>query len=345
MQFRCAGRLLAWRYYAVRNNVAVYLGVWDKVDGIQGGSYRLIKATRIVPPLIGENIYNLDESDQIPVKQGYMVGIHYQNVDETPESAVVIPFASLNKPRELIDPKLLYNTFYVKVGQNELAKNPVVRGKDGGTDQRLAAVTAVVDSSTLYDCLAGTTANISEAQAARSQTDSSLYLFTNLIFGCEMWIKRWEFFSLVDTGQVVYFDVWREVGTNQFALVGSNKVRLLDKGRVIYDVPYAAQIQAKPDDFIGVHYNDVNLDGGIPIISNTSNVNGFYLYDWVAKKINDNGIQTEIKAFFYLSVGQTEARGKGLPTVIAYGRAEKENSAFEDEFRAYWGMLSNLICH
>ena len=73
---KCNGFIQSWEYFstATENFVTVYLAIW-RPRGLS--QYELVDFNLVKPKKIGRNFYKVPENEQISVKSGDVIGIHY----------------------------------------------------------------------------------------------------------------------------------------------------------------------------------------------------------------------------------------------------------------------------
>ena len=90
-------------------------------------------------------------------------------------------------------------------------------------------------------------------------------IFLDLNFTCEGKIKEWTLFVKRDVRGLLYLSVWREIGLDQYNLVGYNRIKVDGRGPMTVIVSEEDRIKVQHGDCIGTHVGDDAPKGLIAI--------------------------------------------------------------------------------
>ena len=320
LQFTCPGRVIAWKFYSRIPDAIVYFGVWEKMPSrnSQTETWRLVRANQIKVRQPGLQTYPLSPDEQIYVRPGQAVGIHYEKSEGSLSDLVVPTTYSFTAHGDK-----LFDTHVIDWGNVDIMANdgivtfdPQQNRRSWLNEKRAPALQALVEQTEM-SCFGGWII----ADNPGIEPTVWLTLFLDIRFQCSMEIESWEFFSLSDDGTTVFLDVWREVEGRKYELIGSNSVQVNKKGRNVYQVDQADRIRVASGDFIGIHYAKREGPGVIVYFNEklTGNFQG-QLSSYLEKDVREVDIRDEIKTSYYVAfVNQRPQIGR-VPSLMALGR-------------------------
>ena len=123
-----------------------------------------------------------------------------------------------------------------------------------------------------------------------TKTSSNLEIYASRPILCSGLVKYWRFDSRQPAGHRIYFDIWRRLANNQYALVGFNSFVTTSIGINEYHVDSESQILALVGDIVGVHY-DAAGPAVIPYGDQSDEIDTNLLVDTISEPMYHSSIR------------------------------------------------------
>ncbi|XP_071078434.1 uncharacterized protein [Haliotis cracherodii] len=244
MRINRDGEVVQWQFFSTRQGRAL-LQVWRPRSDTGSRKFEFIGHNLVESKVTGQvDTFDVPEYERVQVKKGDLIGIYYYD----PLPGIAFTECSASKHPEASQMSWI----------NTRVANPsyFVSGKiyDQADKNKcyIMSFRAMVGPERKYKLYPTNWLPL----ISRGSVGSGHYVYSGLNANFRIQqdgqIIQWKFFSKY-VGDLA-LQVWREVGTNQYSLVGQNIVKTIDNAVQVVNVSASDRISVEAGQLIGLHY-------------------------------------------------------------------------------------------